>query len=156
MTNVFEDISALVAFGAAFVSALSALYARWQANAAKRANEIALHENRLRVFNSLSRYRVHLTSRGASIAEEEVWRFAEAVELSEFYFPKKIQPMLQGIFDESLKLLSINDEWRAAKEEGSPEATVLVKKRHELAKNLRDECQNNTNELKRFLRVGES
>ena len=154
MTNVFEDLGALVALGAAFVSGLSALYARWQAKAAKRANEIALHENRLRVFKGLSRYRVHLTSRGASIAEEEVWKFSEEVELSEFYFPKHIHPLLQHIFDGSLKLLTLNDEWRGAKEEGSSTAKEFVKQRHELARSLRDECQNATIELKRNLRIG--
>lgn len=62
--SVLEDLSALVALGAALVSALAALYARWQAKAAKRANEIALHESRLSVYNGLSRFRVHLTGNG--------------------------------------------------------------------------------------------
>lgn len=46
---MLEDTATVVAVGAAFVAALAALYARWQAVAAQRANEISLHESRLAV-----------------------------------------------------------------------------------------------------------
>jgi hypothetical protein len=154
--NVLEDLSALVALCAALVSALAAIYARWQANAAKRANEISLHESRLKVYNRLSRFRVHLTGSGPSLKEEEVWTFFEAVEASEFYYPAYIQPRLQYVFDEAMKLLTLNDEWRHACQIEPTQAPSLVKPRYDLSLELRDECQRITDEIKPYLRIGEA
>jgi len=144
----------MVAIGAAFVAALSALYARWQAVAAGRANEIALHENRLAVYKGLARFRAHISARGVTIKEEEVWRFSEVVELSEFYFPSTIYPRLNKIFEDALKLLSMNDEWEEARRSNAGQANSIVKMRHELMRAIRDECYKITDEIKRHLRVG--
>lgn len=144
----------MVAIGAAFVAALSALYARWQAIAAGRANEIALHENRLTVYKGLARFRAHISARGTSIKEEEVWRFSEIVELSEFYFPSTLYPRLNKVFEDALKLLSLNDEWEEARRHNEEQAKAFVKQRHELMRATRDECYKITEELKPHLRVG--
>lgn len=151
---MIEDTATLIAVGAAFVAALSALYARWQALAAGHANEIALHENRLTVYKGLVRFRAHISAHGTSIKEEEVCRFAEAAELSEFYFPPHIHPRLDAIFEQAMKLLSLNDEWEQAKQYDQDKANGLVKQRHELMRGTRDECYQITNELKPHLRVG--
>lgn len=66
---MLEDTAIVVAVGAAFVAALAALYARWQAVAAQRANEISLHESRLAVHKGLGRFRTHISARGTSIKE---------------------------------------------------------------------------------------
>ncbi|MBN8509898.1 MAG: hypothetical protein J0L57_14970 [Burkholderiales bacterium] len=154
--NVFEDIAALVALGGALVASLAALYARRQAKAAKRANEIALHDSRLRVYNVLSRYRVHVTGSGPSLKEEEVWKFLEAAELSEFYYPAHIPPRLKSVFDRSLRLLSMNEEWRSSRETEPNRAPDLVKSRYQLVGELRYECERITNDLKPYLRVGDA
>lgn len=153
---MFEDAATVVAVGAAFVAALSALYARWQAMAAGRANEISLHENRLAVYKGLARFRVHITAVGVGLKEEEVWRFAEIAELSEFYFPPKIHPRMNGVFEQALKLMSLNDEWNEAKQSDPGRVRNLVTERHELMRCIRDECYKITDELKRHLRVGEA
>jgi hypothetical protein len=151
---MIEDTSTLVAVGAAFVAALSALYARWQARAAGRANEIALHENRLNVYKGLVRFRAHISAHGTSIKAEEVWRFAEAAELSEFYFPPNVHLRLNAIFEQAMTLLSLNDDWEQAKQYDQDKAKSLVKERHALMRGTRDECYQIANELKPHLRVG--
>jgi len=93
-----EPYATIVSVLAALVAGLSALYARWQAQAAKRANEIALHDSRLRVYNGLVRFRAHISARGTRLNEDEVWRFAEIAELSEFYFSEGIASRLSKVF----------------------------------------------------------
>ena len=154
--TILEDIRATVALGAAFVSGSAALYARWQANAAKRANEIALHDRRLIVYNGLGRFRVQVTWHGPRLKDEEVWKFYEAVESSEFYFPPQVQPRLNLLFEQAMKLLTLNDDWRNARENDPANAPSLVKPKYDLIRELRDECQRVTDELKPYLRVGEA
>lgn len=151
-----EDTETLISFGSALVATLAALYARWQAMTAKRANEISLHENRLKVYSGLARFRVHITGQGVNFKEEEVWRFAEIAELSEFYFPKAIPKQMDDIFERSLKLLSLNDTWHAAKQSQSGDAVALVQPRHDLMRSIRDDCYKITDEIKEHLRVGDA
>lgn len=151
---MIESMATVLAIGSAFIAALAAFYARWQAMAAARANEIAIHESRLNVYRGLARFRVHITAHGTNIKEEEVWRFAEIAELSEFYFPPGIHPRLNKIFQDALKLLSLNDQWEDARRRNDEQAKVLVKERHELMKAMRDECYDITGELKPYLLVG--
>lgn len=151
---MIHDTATIVAICAALVAALSALYARWQASAAARANEISLHETRLNVYKGLARFRAHISACGTGIKEEEVWRFAEIVEMTEFYFPPDVHPRLNAIFEQALKLLSLNDEWEDAKRYDQDKAKTLVKERHKLMRGTRDECYKIGNEIKRHLRVG--
>jgi len=148
------DTGSLISLCSAFAAILAALYARWQAVAAKKANEISLHENRLKVYSGLSRFRVHITGQGTNIKEEEVWRIAEMAELSEFYFSENIAARMNSIFDRSLKLLSLNDEWKEAKEVDFSAAKPLVQPRHDLMREIRDDCYTITDDMKRVLRVG--
>ncbi len=154
--TILDDISALVAVGAAFVASLSALYSRWQAKAVKRANEIAIHSNRMSVYLALVRFRVHLTGQGSNIKQEEVWRFAEAMEASEFYFPASIHPRMQQLLIDAFRLMSLHEDWRTARETEPERAPSLVKPKLDLSRDLRDECERVANELKSYLRVGEA
>lgn len=61
-----------------------------------------------------------------------------------------------NIFDRSLKLLSLNDEWKQAKEEQSSDAKSLVPPRHDLMRSIRDDCYKITDDMKGFLRVGDA
>lgn len=130
------------------------MYARWQAGSSRRANQIALHENRLNTYKGLVRYRAYVTARGTGIKEEEVWKFAEVCELSEFYFPAHIHTRLESVFKRSLDLMSLNDRWQTDKPEDREEMSELNRKRHSLMKEIRDDCYAIGNELKPFLRVG--
>lgn len=148
------DTGSLISLCSAFAAILAALYARWQATAAKKANDISLHENRLKVYSGLSRFRVHITGQGTNLKEEEVWRFAEIVELSEFYFSENISVRMNSVFDRSLKLLSLNDEWNMAKEFDHSTAKPLVQPRHDLMREIRDDCYKIADDMKGVLRVG--
>lgn len=148
------DASSLISLCSAFVAMLAALYARQQASAAKKATEISLHENRLKVYSGLSRFRVHVTGQGTNIKEEEVWRFAEVAELSDFYFSENIAAQMNSVFDRALKLLSLNDEWRAVRENDPSTARCLVQPRHELMRQMRDDCYKISDAMKGVMRVG--
>jgi len=154
--SLLQNTSTLIAIGAALVSGLAALYARWQANAAGRANEIAIHENRLKIFKGIARFRGQVAAHGPSLKEDEVWLFSEVAELSEFYFPSNVSRGLQAVFDESLKLLSANDEWRIARESEPDKAPSLVWPRYDLSRKLRDDCTTLLGEMKPLLRVGQA
>lgn len=151
---MIEETATVVALGAAFVSALSALYARWQARAAQRANQIALHENRLAVYKGLVRFRGYISARGVGIKEDEVWHFVEIAEISEFYYPSDIHARLDAIAERSLKLLSLNYEWEEAKQYEPEEAKALNEQRQALMREARDECHKVSNDIKPHLRVG--
>jgi hypothetical protein len=104
--------------GSALFAGLAAFYARRQAIVARRANDIALHENQLNVYKGLVRFRAHISALGAGIKEGEVWHLAEMAELSELYFSASTIPSrMNAVFEQSLKLLSLNDEWEHAKVE---------------------------------------
>jgi len=60
-------ISDVIAAIALCASAGSALYARWAGKAAQRANEIAIHNERLRIYKGLLKFRAVLTTREALI-----------------------------------------------------------------------------------------
>lgn len=75
-------------------------------------------------------------------------------ELSEFYFSENIAARMNSVFDRSLKLLSLNDEWKEAKEINSSEARPLVQPRHDLMQEIRDDCYKITDDMKGVLRVG--
>ena len=148
------ETATTIAVIAALVALLSAVYARWQARAAQHANEISLHEGRLSIYRGVGRFRVHITSRGTGILEEEVWKLAETVELSEFYFPSEIHKRLDEVFKNALRLLTLNDEWEHRKREDPSTAGALVEPRHALMRTTRDECQAITELVKVHLRVG--
>jgi hypothetical protein len=151
---VSDKASAVVACVSAIVALASAVYARWQVSAAERANKIALHENCLCVYKALGRFRVHITSRGKGIKEEEVWQFFEAAEVSEFYFSDNVHARLQAVFDQSLKILSLNEQAEDARQHDPDKARSLAKEAEGLMRKTRDECYKLTDELKPFLRVG--
>lgn len=151
-----EYISTAISVLSALVAAFSALYARWQANTAKRANEIALHDSRLGVYNGLVRFRAHISARGTEIAEEEVWKLAEVAELAEFYFPSDIGARLNEVFESCLKLLSLNDEWKNTQTFDPAGARELVKPRHERMRQARDSCFLIADDIKKYLRVGKA
>ena len=151
---MLEEAATVVAVLVALIACLSALYARWQAGAAKRANEIALHESRMNVYKGIGRFRVHITARGTSITEEEVWRLAEIAELSEFYYPPEVHLKLDEVFKDAMRLLALNDEWENRKRDDPSSAKSLVEPRHALVRKARDECQAITEIVKTHLRVG--
>lgn len=75
-------------------------------------------------------------------------------ELSEFYFSEKIAVRMNSVIDRSLKLLALNDEWKEAKDIELSTAKPLVQPRHDLMREIRDDCFKITDDMKGVLRVG--
>ena len=148
--------SDLVAICGALVACLSALYARWAVKEAKRQNEISIHTERLNVYKGVNSFSSKLAQNGPTIAESNVWVFLEWVQLSEFYFSKAIHQRLDAAFKKSLEMLAKNDEWEAAKVEGSSNAKEIGKNRHAIHLALRDECFSIADAMKASLRLDES
>lgn len=124
-------ISALVAVG-------SALYARWAAQAAHRANEIALHDPRFKVYSGVQRFAATLTARGPDIPEAELWLYRDSVDLAEFYYDESIHAELEALFKLALGVMSANEEWQHAREEKLPKRNEFSAKRRDLHRELRD------------------
>lgn len=152
--SVWEDTVLLISVGAALVSALAALYARWQAAAAKRANDISLHENRLSVYKALGRFRGVVIMHGAAFPEEELWKLEENVQLSEFYFPKSIHSSMEELFQQAMELMSKHEQWNELRESESEKAALLARPKQEMMKSLRNNSLIVSEEIKNYLKVG--
>jgi hypothetical protein len=75
---------ALLSFLAAL---LAALYARWAATAARRQNEIAIHNEKLKIFKAFLDFRSKLTAYGADVPERDLYLdLFPHVQLAEFYY----------------------------------------------------------------------
>jgi hypothetical protein len=108
----------------------------------------------LKVYSGLSRFSVYITGQGTNIKEEEVWRFTEIVELSEFYFSESISDRMNSISKRSFELLSLNNDWNTARSISHPTAIPLVQPRHKLMQEIRDDCYKIAEDMKGVLRVG--
>ena len=148
-------MSELVSIVAALLAVLAALYARWQAKASERQNEIALHNERLRLYHATLHFGATLAGKGPDIADGDAWKFKESAELTEFYFNDTIYQRLNTVFNDALKLLSKNAQWEEAKRAGDPEAKTLNGERYKLAQAIRDECFSAADAMKSKLRVGQ-
>ncbi len=149
-----EEAATLISLLSALVAILAAIYAKRQVKAAVAANQISLHASRMEVLDGLSRFRVHLTARGAAITEEEVWKFAEVVERSDFYFPEPVYKKMNDLHERSLKLMAFHESWQEAKVSEPAKAPSLAKQKQDFMRELRDDCYKVTDEIKKYLRVG--
>lgn len=150
-----EISNAIAALSAVFAAA-SALYARHTIAVSRKANDISIHNERLKIYKALLEYHAHLAARGISTTEKELWGFYKASQLAEFYYPKEYAVGFEEIFDESLKLFSLKDSWETERESRSPEDyKQLVRDTHSLHRATRDKCSSLADSLKPFLRIGD-
>jgi hypothetical protein len=155
LNTIIENLATVISVLAAVIALLSAVYARWQVNAANHANEIALHKDRVNVYNGLRSFTTHISSTGVDITCDEIWKFLEVVDSGEFYFSEKIASRLNAIFVNSHKLLGLNEEWKVIeKEHGRGEAKKYNEPRNALMIAIRDECDSTQKEIKSYLRIG--
>lgn len=132
--------SEVVAVFAAFVAALSALYARWSAKASQRANEIAIHNERLRIYRGLLDFRAMLTTRGPGFPDEELWKFGDIVLLSEFYFSQSAHKALVKLLEDGNQIKARYDLWQHQKETKDGDWSKAAKSMHDLHRATRDQC----------------
>lgn len=150
------QMSDWIAIGAALIATLSALYARWAAQAVQRANEISLHNERLDIYKGLVTFRSVISARGPGFSERYLWRFYEHVQMSEFYFGGAEYKKLDKIFSNGLDILGMYDSWEQVKEEDINKHKEIVKKTHELHRETRDSCEVVINLLKPKLKIGKA
>ncbi len=121
------QMSDLIAIGAALIAGLAALYARWASISAQRANEIALHSERLKIYKSLLNHGSTLATRGVKFPENSLWSFHDAVQLSEFYFDPEVYKELDSILEDSFEILNLRGLWDITKGEGKNKFNDLVR-----------------------------
>lgn len=145
--------SDLVALLAAFVAILSALYSRWSAKAAQRANEIAIHNEKLRIYRGLLDFRAALITRGPGFPDEVLWQFADVALLSEFYFSEGAHKEFAELVNDANKIKALHDVWRHNRESKQGDAQKTAKSMNELHRNTRDRCEALAKSLKPALRL---
>lgn len=131
--------SDFIAVLALCASAGSALYARWAGKAAQRANEIAIHNERLRIYTGFLEFRAVLTTRGPSFPDDALWKFADLVLLSEFYFSKAAHEAMQKLLDDGNQTKARYELWQSMKDTCGDTATA-VRAMHDLHRATRDRC----------------
>jgi len=121
------------------VSAGSAVYARWAGKAAQRANEIAIHNERLRIYKGLLEFRAVLTTRGPGFPDDELWKFGDLVLLSEFYFSKAAHEEMQKLLEDGNQIKARYEHWQSTKESRGDTVTA-VRVMNDLHRTTRDRC----------------
>ena len=92
-----SDYIALAAF---FAAALAALYARWAANEAKRANEISLHIHKVEIYEEVLSFSDCFRGLFTVPSQERLEKFRKkAVLRSEIYLSKEVHLQLQAIYN---------------------------------------------------------
>jgi hypothetical protein len=147
------NLSDLIASLAAFVAILSALYSRWSAKAAQRANEIAIHNERLRIYRGLLDFRAVLTTKGAGFPDEALWQFVDIALLSEFYFSDEAYKEFADLRDDANKIKALHDSWCHERESGQGDASKTAKAMNELHRKTRNRCDALAESLKPALRL---
>ena len=133
------DTSDFFAAFAVCASAGSALYARWAGKAAQRANEIAIHNERLRIYKGLLEFRAVLTTKGSSLPDGELWKFADLVLLSEFYFSKAAHEEMHKLLKDGNEIKARYEHWQSTKESHGDSAAA-VRAMNDMHRATRDQC----------------
>ena len=66
----------------------SAVYLRWSGIAAQRANEMALHNERLKIYKGLQVFNTTVVTRGGGFPDEAILSYSDHAHLSEFNYPE--------------------------------------------------------------------
>ncbi|HEX8607615.1 MAG TPA: hypothetical protein VF679_03120 [Pedobacter sp.] len=115
------------------------MYARWAGRAAQRANEIAIHNERLRIYKGLLEFRAMLMTRGPNFPDDELWKIADLALLSEFYFSEAAHNAMQKLVKNGNEVKARYEHWQATKESRGDIRTA-VQAMNELHRATRDEC----------------
>jgi len=88
-----------IALAAVAVALLSALYARWAANEAKRANDISLHVHKVEVYEEVLSFSDCFRGLFTVPSAERLETFKKkAVQRAEIYLSKEVYLQLQEIY----------------------------------------------------------
>jgi hypothetical protein len=145
-----------IALLALFVSGGAVLYARWSAQATQRANEIAIHNERLTIYKGLQLFHMTLVTRGVGFPEEAIWHFSDHANLSEFYYSQGEHDQLKAIVDAAVALKGTHDEWTRQREEGDSHASDTARAMNVDFRAVRDLCKAADEKLRARLRLDQS
>jgi hypothetical protein len=145
------ETSYLISFLAILISGLSALYARHAVKEAMRSNEIAIHNERLRIFKGILELRGELSRHGVNIKEHDLFGYYENVQLSEFYYNETIHKKIKEYFDTAWEVVKQHDLWEAA--ESKEDRDKLVAKTYEILKESRQQVEKLEAQMKEHLRL---
>lgn len=88
------------------------------AASARRANVIAQHKDRLDIYKAVQKFHMEVLTRGSRFPDAAIWPFADAANLSEFYFPRAIYLELQAISTLALNTVNLSEEEGDARAQG--------------------------------------
>lgn len=89
-----------IALGAVAVSVLSAIYAKWSANEAKRANQIALHIHKIEIYEEVLSFSDCFRGLFTVPSAQRLEQFRKkAVQKSEIYLSEEAYLQLKEIYD---------------------------------------------------------
>lgn len=148
------DISNLIALGSLFAALLAAVYAKSTVRTANKANEIAIHNERLKIYRGFVSFHSALNSQGVGINDKDLWAVFEHVELSEFYYSAQLYEDFQRYFSLAREIRARKDLWSTIEEESGTQARVAyVKETHEIYKRCLDLGKQLDQEFRSKLRV---
>ncbi len=95
----YVKLMAFITFVAMLASILSAAFAKLTVKEAKRQNEIAIHNERLKIFKAILELKGDVVRRGVDIIEGDLFaNYYEYVQLSEFYYSNTIYEQVNDYF----------------------------------------------------------
>lgn len=144
-------IPLVISLVAIFISILSALYARRAANEASKANEIALHNEKLKIFKGILELRGKVMAQGVDIKEHELFSFYEYVQLSEFYYNHSIHEQVKDYFDCVQNIVILRSQWEVA--ESEEKRKHLVERTHRMRTQSQEKVSRLENSMKEHLRL---
>lgn len=131
----------------------SAVYARWSGTAAQRANEIALHNERLKIYKGLQMFHMTLVTRGVGFPDEAIWHFGDHAHLSEFYFPAADYERLTEIMDAAIRVKGMHDTWTGYRDSGDARARDAATAMHAELRAVVALCKASDEKLREQLRL---
>jgi hypothetical protein len=145
--------SDIIAILAALVATHSAVYVRWSAKATQRANEISIHNERLRLYKGLLTFRATLYTKGSSFHVESLWEFADIALLSEFYFSEDQYILFKNVVDRCHHILSMRDKLHHMQEFGGANTSDAARKIESAYNETRSQCDALVEKLRPVLRL---
>lgn len=99
--------SDVIAVLAALVAGLSALYARWAAEEAKRANELALLAHRKAIYDAFFELKMHMEQRGFRPDMEQVSKFYYPSRDAAFYVKESLSSEIAKYYELCFKVADL-------------------------------------------------
>ncbi len=132
----------------------SADAAQRSADSARRANDLAQHTQRLEIYKAVQTFHMQVLSAAVNFPEANIWPFANAANLSEFYFPHKEYMDLEAIVRQALTVKAAHSLFELHRDNhDSAQASETIKTTRVEEKQLRAMLGEADQALRAYLRV---